>query len=93
MKEAQAQHLTADQKVRAARKAIDRLMEAEADVIDRMEPEKAARETVRRFRSVLRSLHLNFAQFAESMEGLIRIELSRGNESAALDQFFFCTAA
>lgn len=85
--------MTVDQKVRAARKAIHRLMVAEADVFDRMDCEEAAFETVRRFRSVLRSLHLSFRKFAEMMEGLIRIELSRGNESVALGQFYICTAA
>jgi len=93
MKNTQAQEMTIDQKVRAARKAIDRLMVAEADVIEAMGEDRAAFETVRRFRLVLRSLHLSFRQFAEMMDGLIRIELSRGNESVALDQFYFCTAA
>jgi hypothetical protein len=93
MKNTQAQQMTVDQKVRAARKAIDRLMVAEADVIEALGEDKAAFETVQRFRSVLRSLHLSFRQFAEAMDGLIRIELSRGNDSVALGQFYFCTAA
>ncbi|MBZ5497763.1 MAG: hypothetical protein LAP85_15275 [Acidobacteriia bacterium] len=93
MKNTQAPQMTVDQKVRAARKAIDRLMMAEADLIDRMDCEVAAFLTVRRFRSVLRSLHLSFRQFADAMDDLIRIELSRGNDSVALDQFYFCTAA
>ena len=93
MKNTQEQQMTVDQKVRAARRAIDRLMVAEADMIDRMDCEAAAFLTVRRFRSVLRSLHLSFRQFAEAMDDLIRIELSRGNDSVALDQFYFCTAA
>ena len=89
----QDQQMTVDQKVRAARRAIDRLMIAEADLIERMDSEEAAFVTVRRFRSVLRSLHLSFRQFAEVMDGLIRVELSRGKDSMALDQFYFCTAA
>ena len=79
------------QKVRAARRAIERLMVTEGQMLETIDDERAAMETVRRFRRVLRSLGLSFLQFAGHMDAFIGIELQRSDWSPALEEFTFCT--
>ncbi|MGA2259874.1 MAG: hypothetical protein ABSH28_00395 [Acidobacteriota bacterium] len=82
--------MTVEQKVRVARKAINKLMEAGPDDIGNLEVDA---DFIRQFRSVLRTLHLSFHDFAETMDSIIRIEFAHDAYSSAFDQFLFCTAA
>ncbi|MBZ5497771.1 MAG: hypothetical protein LAP85_15315 [Acidobacteriia bacterium] len=82
--------MTIEQKVRAARKAIDKLMETVPLEVNNFEIDA---NFVRRFRSVLRTLRLPFHDFAETMDSIIRVEFAHDAYSSAFDQFLFCTAA
>jgi hypothetical protein len=82
--------MTVEQKVRVARKAIGKLMEIVP--VDGNGFEIDA-NFVRRFRSVLRALHLSFHDFAETMDSIIQVEFAHDAYSSAFDQFLFCTAA
>ena len=82
--------MTVEQKVRVARKAIDKLMETMLLDVNGFEIDA---NFVRRFRSVLRTLRLPFHDFAETMDSIIRVEFAHDAYSSAFDQFLFCTAA
>jgi len=82
--------MTVEQKVRAARKAIDKLMETAPLDVNSFEIDA---NFVRRFRSVLHALHLSFHDFAETMDSIIQTEFAHDAYSSAFDQFLFCTAA
>jgi hypothetical protein len=89
-RENQMNEMTVEQKVRAARKAINKLMEAQPNDIEN--PDVDA-DFIRQFRSVLRTLHLSFQDFAEAMDSIIQVEFAHDAYSSAFDQFLFCTAA
>ena len=82
--------MTVEQKVRVARKAIDKLMETVPLEVNNFEIDA---NFVRRFRSVLRKLRLPFHDFAETMDSIIQVEFAHDAYSSAFDQFLFCTAA
>jgi hypothetical protein len=86
----QMNEMTVEQKVRVARKAIDKLMETVPLDVNGFEIDA---NFVRRFRSLLRALHLSFHDFAETMDSIIQVEFAHDAYSSAFDQFLFCTAA